>query len=83
MKFVMGTGQTKVDTTYVDNCVHACLLAEERLSKKDQTPAGQCYFVSDDNPISFWDFIKRICVEVVGLNPSEVGSKVSYCLLFH
>lgn len=59
------------DFTYIDNLVDALLLADERLSA-DSPVAGQAYFITNGEPMPFFDFIGRVLREL-GL-PKIIGS---------
>lgn len=51
----VGAGDPLVDTTYVDTCVHAHLLAGEALL--EGRPIGDVYFVSDADPRGLWSMV--------------------------
>lgn len=55
----IGDGTNKVDTIYIDNAVHAHLLAEKRL-KANPLLSGRIYFISQDQPIELWRMINHI-----------------------
>ena len=44
---------------YIDNAVHAHILAAENLLTT-QTAAGQAFFISNQEPVYFWDFFSAI-----------------------
>jgi nucleoside-diphosphate-sugar epimerase len=56
---IVGTGDNRVDTTYIDNAADAHLLAADALS---QNPAlsGTVYFISQGEPIRLWDMVDAI-----------------------
>lgn len=56
-KFYLGDGQNLVDWTYVKNVVHAHILAAEKMNSPNQAPSGNFYFITNDEPIKFWEFI--------------------------
>jgi len=59
LKFQIGRGAWMSDYTYIDNLVDACLLADERLH--NQSPiSGQAYFITNGEPMPFWDFVRSI-----------------------
>lgn len=58
------------DFTYVDNLVEALLLADERLGP-DSPVGGQAYFITNGEPMPFFDFVGRVLREL-GL-PKIVG----------
>ena len=61
----LGRREKKVDFTYIDNAVHAHLLAAERLFPGSPI-SGRSFFVTDDSPIPIWMFINKI-LNVAGL----------------
>jgi sterol-4alpha-carboxylate 3-dehydrogenase (decarboxylating) len=66
------------DFTYVDNLIAALLLADERLSA-DGPVSGQAYFITNGEPMPFFDFVGRVLREL-GL-PKIVGA-VPYPLAY-
>mmetsp|Transcript_28299 Transcript_28299/g.45849 ORF Transcript_28299/g.45849 Transcript_28299/m.45849 type:complete len:362 (+) Transcript_28299:156-1241(+) len=60
MKYAIGSGQNLVDFTYVGNVADAHVLALFKLFPKSCV-CGQIYFITNDEPILFWDFIGSIC----------------------
>lgn len=59
----VGDGRNKVDIVYIDNAVEAHLLACDAL-KPGSPLAGQCYFVSDGEPVVLWDWINNLLAEM-------------------
>ena len=55
----IGTRPNLVDTVYVDNAARAHLQAADRLFP-GSCVAGNCYFISNDEPLPLWDMINRI-----------------------
>ena len=51
----IGDGKSKFGHVYVDNLVHAHILAGEKLETGSPL-AGQCYFINDGNPTNFFNF---------------------------
>ena len=56
---IVGDGQNKVDTIYIDNAAAAHLLAADRLLESDEI-SGRVYFISQDDPINLWEMINAI-----------------------
>lgn len=56
---LVGDGNNKVDTIYVDNAAWAHILAEKRL-KEDPSLSGRVYFVSQDQPMAFAHMLNLI-----------------------
>jgi nucleoside-diphosphate-sugar epimerase/glyoxylase-like metal-dependent hydrolase (beta-lactamase superfamily II) len=58
----IGTGDNVLDVTYVDNLVHALLLARAR------GRAGQAYTITDCEPVAIWPLLDEITT-ALGLPP--------------
>ena len=69
----IGAGKNKVDITYIDNAVEAHLKAYEALEEGSPI-AGQCYFISDGEPVVLWDWINLLLRE---MNIPPVRKKIS------
>lgn len=67
LKFQIGRGTWLSDFTYISNLVDALLLAEERLAPGSPV-AGQAYFITNGEPMAFWDFVKKLLARL-GLPP--------------
>lgn len=48
-----------IDSTYIDNCADAHLLAAERLAVGSRA-AGRAYFISNGEPIPLWELVNGI-----------------------
>lgn len=60
LRFSVGLKNDKLsDFTYVTNVADALLAADERLSL-DSPVAGQAYFITNGEPIPFFDFVNRV-----------------------
>lgn len=55
----VGDGRNRVDIIHVENAAHAHIQACDALAP-DSKVAGQCYFISDDEPINLWDWINDL-----------------------
>jgi 2-alkyl-3-oxoalkanoate reductase len=55
----VGTRDVKTDTVFIDNCVHAHLLAAKALLAGDVS-GNPVYFVSDDSPVGVWTMANRM-----------------------
>ncbi len=55
----IGSGKNKVDICYIDNAVHAHLLAGENLLAEG-TGAGRAFFIGQDEPVVLWDWINDL-----------------------
>ncbi|KAI5653271.1 hypothetical protein M9H77_30458 [Catharanthus roseus] len=68
LKFIIGDGNNLYDFTYVENVAHAHICAERALASEGpvaEKAAGQAYFVTNKEPIKFWEFVSLI-VEGLG-----------------
>lgn len=52
----VGTGQNMVDITYIDNVVHAHLLAADALWG-DGRCSGKAYFIGQERPVNLWSWV--------------------------
>ncbi|CAK9149845.1 unnamed protein product [Ilex paraguariensis] len=62
-KFIIGDGNNMYDFTYVENVAHAHICAERALASEGtvaERAAGQAYFVTNMEPIKFWEFVSLI-----------------------
>ena len=55
----VGDGRNLVDIIHVENAAHAHIQACDRLTPGSKV-AGQCYFISDDEPVNLWDWIDHL-----------------------
>ncbi len=55
----VGSGQNRVDLTYIDNAAQAHLDAAERLGA-DSPCGGKAYFISNDEPVTLWAWINEL-----------------------
>lgn len=58
--FYLGDGKNLVDWTFVKNVSYALILAAQKLTSPKSKPAGEVYFITNDEPIPFWDFIGNL-----------------------
>ncbi|XP_019417426.1 PREDICTED: 3beta-hydroxysteroid-dehydrogenase/decarboxylase-like [Lupinus angustifolius] len=62
-KFIIGDGNNLYDFTYVENVAHAHICAERALAsegKVSEKAAGEAYFITNMEPIKFWEFLSLI-----------------------
>eukprot|EP00731_Ephydatia_muelleri_P030568 Em0022g82a len=78
MKFMIGNGKNLVDFTYVDNVIHGHILAAEHL-QADSPLRGKAYFITNDSPVPFWEFMSRI---LTGLGYPAPKYKLPYMLIY-
>jgi nucleoside-diphosphate-sugar epimerase len=69
LRFGVGRENKLSDFTYIDNLVDALLLADRRL-EADSSLGGRAWFVTNGEPIAFWDFIDRV-LAAMGLQPTK------------
>lgn len=77
---MVGDGTNRVGVVYVENAADAHLLACDRLVEGSAVP-GQCYFVTEPEPVNCWDFISGL-LDGLGYPPIEktVSLKAAYRL---
>ncbi|CAO2839373.1 unnamed protein product [Amaranthus hypochondriacus] len=89
-KFLIGDGNNMYDVTYVENVAHAHICAERALSSEGtvaEEAAGQAYFITNMEPIRFWEFMSLI-LEGLGYErprikiPAFVMMPIAYLVLF-
>lgn len=78
--FILGTGEGLCDFTYVDNIADAHVLAAENLVST-KTAAGEAFFISNAEPISFRDFCVAIWAEFGHIPPFQIRlpESVAWC----
>lgn len=59
-KSILGSSETVCDFTYVENVAHALICAEEALVSQLASVAGKAFFISNLEPMKFWDFASLI-----------------------
>ncbi|XP_021291281.1 3beta-hydroxysteroid-dehydrogenase/decarboxylase [Herrania umbratica] len=59
-KFIIGSGENMSDFTYVENVAHAHICAAETLDSRIVSVAGKAFFISNLEPVVFWDFVSLI-----------------------
>jgi 2-alkyl-3-oxoalkanoate reductase len=55
----VGSADPKTDTIFVDNCVHAHLIAHKALMERPEL-SGRVYFISDNDPIGVWTMANKM-----------------------
>jgi len=62
---IVGDGTNQVDISYIDNVVHAHLLAWQCLEKSDKC-GGQAYFIGQEHPVQLWQWINELfaCLQI-------------------
>ena len=66
LRFQIGRGVWLSDYTYVSNLADAVLLADEALAKDGvgSIAAGQAYFITNGEPMPFWDFVRKVAARL-------------------
>lgn len=80
-KFIIGDGNNMYDFTYVENVAHAHICAERALASKgavSEKASGQAYFITNMEPIKFWEFMSLI---LEGLGYERPGIKIPAVLM--
>ncbi|KAK4422331.1 3beta-hydroxysteroid-dehydrogenase/decarboxylase isoform 2 [Sesamum alatum] len=80
-KFIIGDGKNMYDFTYVENVAHAHVCAERALASEKtvaERAAGQAYFITNKEPIRFWDFMSLI---LEGLGYERPKIKIPACVM--
>lgn len=57
---IVGDGENRVDLSYIDNVVDAHLCAEAALDNAENNPGGKAYFITNDEPVSLWEWINEL-----------------------
>lgn len=60
---IIGEGTNRVDLTYIDNVVHAHLLAAEKLFSSSPV-AGEAFFISQGEPVLLWEWINQLLAKI-------------------
>ena len=66
LRVQIGRGIWLSDYTYVSNMTDAVLLADDALAKDglNSIAAGQAYFITNGEPMPFWDFIRKVAARL-------------------
>lgn len=83
-KFIIGNGENMSDFTYSENVVHAHICAAEALDSRMISVAGKAYFITNLEPMKFWEFMSLI-LEGLGCQRPFIkvpARMVWYVLLF-
>ncbi|XP_050213284.1 3beta-hydroxysteroid-dehydrogenase/decarboxylase [Mercurialis annua] len=59
-KFIIGSGENMSDFTYVENVAHAHICAAEALDSRMICVAGKAFFITNLEPMKFWEFVSLI-----------------------
>ncbi|KAK3019899.1 hypothetical protein RJ639_002948 [Escallonia herrerae] len=56
LRFIIGSGESMSDFTYVENAAHALVCAEEALCLRMVSVSGKVFFITNIESMKFWDF---------------------------
>ncbi|CAL5211593.1 unnamed protein product [Lathyrus oleraceus] len=59
-KFIIGTGDNRSDFTFYENVAHAHICAEEALNFQTVSVAGKAFFITNLEPMKFWEFLSLL-----------------------
>ncbi|KAJ9189022.1 hypothetical protein P3X46_000364 [Hevea brasiliensis] len=83
-KFIIGSGENMSDFTYAENVIHAHICAEEALDSQMISVAGKAFFITNLEPMKFWEFVS-LMLEGLGYQRPLIkfpASMMWYVLLF-
>lgn len=66
---IVGSGNQRIDATFIDNAVHAHLLAADRL-RPGAPCAGRPYYITNDEPVPIKEMLNSI-LDAAGVAPVE------------
>lgn len=74
LRYYIGSGKNLVDWTYVRNVAYAHVLAAQKLldDTAAQQISGKAYFITNDEPMTFWGFMGRVA-EGLGFPGPSLG----------
>ena len=75
---LVGNGQNKVDSCYIDNAVQAHLVAAKEIMSRGRC-SGKVYFISNGEPIAMADLLNKILASA-GLN--EINKSVNPAIAY-
>lgn len=78
-KYIIGNGKNVVDFTFVGNVAFSHILGLHQLSVAPEKVGGKVYFITNSEPIPFWDFIGDI-LEAFGWERPRIN--LPYGLIF-
>ncbi|CAA0839358.1 3beta-hydroxysteroid-dehydrogenase/decarboxylase isoform 3 [Striga hermonthica] len=68
-KFIIGSGNNLSDFTYVENVAYAHICAEESLCSQLATVSGKVFFITNLEPMKFWEFASSLLEGLGYLRP--------------
>lgn len=77
---IIGSGTNRVDITYIDNVVHAHLLAADNLCSSGGA-AGHAFFIGQEGPVSLWRWINNLFTRLeIPPVTRQVPFRAAYCI---
>lgn len=73
----IGDNKNLVDWLYVGNAAYAHVLAAEKLLQQPDVIGGQAFFITNDEPMPFWDF-NRSAMRALGDDDKRAVIKIPY-----
>jgi nucleoside-diphosphate-sugar epimerase len=70
---IVGNGTNLVDIAYIDNVIHAHLLAADNLATS-ATAAGRSFFIGQQEPVLLWNWINELFVR---MNVPQITARLS------
>lgn len=58
---IIGDGKNIIDTVHVSNAAAAHVSAIDALAGSPEAAAGRAYFIAQDEPVSCWEWIAKLC----------------------
>lgn len=78
LRLGVGRDDKLSDFTYIDNLIDALVLADRRL-QAEASLGGRAWFITNGEPIAFWDFIDRV-LRALGQPPTR--GRIPYRLAY-
>lgn len=75
---IVGKGDNLVDISYIDNVVHAHILAAENLHTSGSA-GGEAFFIGQEQPVPLWEWVNSLFARV-GIE--QVSKKVPFFLAY-
>ncbi|KAK4566607.1 hypothetical protein RGQ29_002751 [Quercus rubra] len=81
-KFIIGSGENMSDFTFAENVTHAHICAEEALDFQMASVAGKAFFITNLEPMKFWEFVSLILENLGYPRPSiKVPARMAWYIL--
>lgn len=75
---IVGHGTNRVDIAYIDNVVHAHILAADHLHTNG-SGAGQAFFIGQDEPVHLWSWINELFAR---MNIAPITANVPFAVAY-